>query len=88
MVDKYITWKHGGWRPRVSRPRPGAEELRAGPGSEALEAGAWLGAGAGLDWQLMDEGEAALALVLEHAQAATARLPRGLTHTQRSFSII
>ena len=88
MVDKFITWKHGGWRPRVSRPRPGAEELRGGPGSEALEAGAWLGAGAGLDWQLMDEGEAALALVREHAQAATARLPRGLTHTHRSVSII
>ena len=34
-----------------------------------------------LDWQLVDEGEAALtSLVLEHAQAATARLPRGLTH--------
>ena len=88
MVDKFITWKHGGRWPRVSRPRPGAEELGAGPGSEALEAGAWLGAGAGLDWQLGDEGEAALALVLEHAQAATARLPRGLTHTHRSVSII
>ena len=33
-----------------------------------------------LDRQLVDEGEAALTLVLEHAQAATARLPRGLTH--------
>ena len=77
-----ITWKHGGWRPRVSRPWPGAEELRAGPGSEALEGWSWLGAGPWvLDWQLVDEGEAALtSLVLEHAQAATARLPRGLTH--------